>query len=587
MTSSKSPWGWALLAALCSSAAGPVHGAQTVFETTPSYINPWGTAWDGEALWVISKDRTLRRHEPEHGQLIQELRTDVPTARFGVAWDGECLWVASLSNELFRVDPGSGRVVGSVAMNSPTGQIEGIPVSLAWANDALWVLMINPSSIYRVDPRTGAMSDRIVLAYGQFFGLTWDGRHFWVSNVDTDLIYEVDPEFGGTVRTFPAPGAYPTGLAWDGHYLWNADPFGRGGPFPNQRIYKVDVQAQPVEPLRVQDWFQTPRYSGKDIELDHGLLWHTESWDDSVYLIQPDVPPRILRRFSVPYLGPTGIADDGASLWIADGQSRRLFRHDRDTGEITGVRSCPASIPLGLAFDGTDLWIADIGENELFVVSRDHGFVVRTLHPPGPGAAGVAWSDSTLWMCDWLSDRLYQLDPWTGEVLKAYEVPVGTPFGIAVDRGAGDVWIVDAGADRIVRCLLPSTPYDLLISAPRRWATPLSCRGARRGLRCLPPSRSSAAGPRSRPFARSVRPCRASTTSPIEIRYPEPSLTIACRTPPARSGPSRSPFASPIRGPGLPGPSTRSTSIRPSRIPSGPRSPFVIAALRPPACASS
>ena len=65
------------------------------------------------------------------------------------------------------------------------------------------------------------------------YDLTWDGTNLWLAGDINSSIYKLNPNTGAVISSFASPDRYPSGLAWDGTNLWLAGNM-------NRSIYKLD-----------------------------------------------------------------------------------------------------------------------------------------------------------------------------------------------------------------------------------------------------------------------------------------------------------------------------------------------------------
>jgi hypothetical protein len=96
--------------------------------------------------------------------------------------------------------------------------------------------------LYRLDPTTVGVQQRIVLPVRWIEDLAWDGRYFWSADWLSGIGFAIDPATGDTLRTFSTPGPNPVGTAWDGTHLWITDT-------ERDSIWVLDV----ADPTSVQD----------------------------------------------------------------------------------------------------------------------------------------------------------------------------------------------------------------------------------------------------------------------------------------------------------------------------------------------
>ena len=165
---------------------------------------------------------------------------DEPGTPAGLAWGDGGLWVACLSDgKIYKINP-------SVPTTDPGHELAVlenaafVPFALAYGGGYLWVSDLATGSIFRVSPATGvvvtaveasrlaprSVSIRGIVVGPVPTGLAWADGFLWASSGST--LYKIEPWTGAIVGSMSAPGPSPFGLAYDGTSLWNADPNGTG-----------------------------------------------------------------------------------------------------------------------------------------------------------------------------------------------------------------------------------------------------------------------------------------------------------------------------------------------------------------------
>ena len=154
----------------------------------------------------------------------------------------------------------------------------------------------------------------------------------------------------------------------------------------------------------------------------------------------------ITARLPAPDDEPTGLAWDGASLWLTS--STRIYRLD-PTGQVLETYSPPDSAAEGLAWDESAFWIFTGNDDTIFrfLTRPSLSEPVRVLSSfrlsspiIGSENHGLAWDGADLWLSN--SYIVYQLDA-TGQILET--LTFGSPItGLAWDGNqlwlAQDAW---------------------------------------------------------------------------------------------------------------------------------------------------
>jgi glutamine cyclotransferase len=145
-------------------------------------------------------------------------------------------------------------------------------------------------------------------------------------------------------------------------------------------------------------------------------------------------PAEIVREY-----GPFPVADcvhgltyDGESVWFAAGD--RLIAFDPASGKT--LRSIEVAAHAGTAFDGRHLY--QIAEDRIQKIDPTTGRVLGTIPAPAGGAdSGLTWAEGTLWVGHYRGRKIHQIDPETGAILRTIE---SNRFVTGVTWVDGELW---------------------------------------------------------------------------------------------------------------------------------------------------
>jgi glutamine cyclotransferase len=126
-----------------------------------------------------------------------------------------------------------------------------------------------------------------------------------------------------------------------------------------------------------------------------------------------------------------GVTYDGKQVWFASGD--KLNALDPASGKT--VRSIDVASHAGTAFDGQHLF--QIAEDRIQKIDPATGRVLATIPTPGGGGAGLAWAEGTLWVGQHRNRKIHQIDPETGAVLRTIE---SNRFVTGVSWVDGELW---------------------------------------------------------------------------------------------------------------------------------------------------
>jgi streptogramin lyase len=134
-----------------------------------------------------------------------------------------------------------------------------------------------------------------------------------------------------------------------------------------------------------------------------------------------------------------GVTYDGRQVWFASGD--KLNALDPASGRT--VRAIDVAAHAGTAFDGQHLF--QIAEDRIHKIDPASGHVLATIPAPGGGGdSGLAWAEGTLWVGQYRGRKIHQVDPATGAVLRTIE---SNRFVTGVSWVDGELWHATAEGD--------------------------------------------------------------------------------------------------------------------------------------------
>ncbi|TFV93870.1 glutamine cyclotransferase [Oxalobacteraceae bacterium OM1] len=127
-----------------------------------------------------------------------------------------------------------------------------------------------------------------------------------------------------------------------------------------------------------------------------------------------------------------GVTYDGQRIWFAGGPGINAV--DPSSGTIT--RSLPVAGHAGTAFDGKHLF--QLAEDRIHKVDPGTGQILATIPAPGKGGdSGLAWAEGTLWVGQYRERKIHQIDPADGTILRTID---SNRFVTGVTWVDGDLW---------------------------------------------------------------------------------------------------------------------------------------------------
>jgi streptogramin lyase len=281
------------------------------------------------------------------------------------------------------------------------------PVSVALSPGAAWVLNSGDDTISRVDPSTGRTPEpSAIRAYGVLgtliFATFADGR-LWVVHLQEGSsghgISAIDPSTGGSTNTFSVGGAVFEGSGIDG-----------------------------------------------DLAVGAGAVWVALPAGDEVRRFDA-VTGRLRDR--IPFPGPTALALDDRTLWVATADGR-LHRLDIDTraSTVTATTGTVTRIRVGQG----GLWLMTL-DGKILRLDRRTGRIVARV-PGAFKAADLAVGAEGVWAYDQHQGTVLRIDPATNRVTRTISVisqPLVELSSHVLAVGNGAVWVVDKGEETLVR----------------------------------------------------------------------------------------------------------------------------------------
>ncbi|AOJ80535.1 glutamine cyclotransferase [Burkholderia savannae] len=127
-----------------------------------------------------------------------------------------------------------------------------------------------------------------------------------------------------------------------------------------------------------------------------------------------------------------GLTYDGHRVWFASGDKLNAL----DPASGATLRSIGVAAHAGTAFDGRHLY--QIAEDRIHKIDPDTGRVLATIPAPGCGGdSGLAWAEGTLWVGQYRDRKIHQIDPDTGAILRTIE---SNRFVTGVTWVDGELW---------------------------------------------------------------------------------------------------------------------------------------------------
>jgi glutamine cyclotransferase len=174
----------------------------------PGVDHVHGVTFDGRHVWFAAGDKLIA-FDPAGGKTVRSI--DV-AGHAGTAFDGKHLFQIA-EDRIQKIDPKTGRVLATSP--APGG---GRDSGLAWAEGTLWVGQYRDRKIHQIDPQTGAVL-RTIESNRFVTGVTWVDGELWHGTWEGDEsdVRRLDPRTGAVLdRLDMPPGVGVSGLESDG-----------------------------------------------------------------------------------------------------------------------------------------------------------------------------------------------------------------------------------------------------------------------------------------------------------------------------------------------------------------------------------
>jgi glutamine cyclotransferase len=133
-----------------------------------------------------------------------------------------------------------------------------------------------------------------------------------------------------------------------------------------------------------------------------------------------------------------GVTYDGEHVWFASGDKLNAF----DPASGQAIRTIDVAAHAGTAFDGQHLF--QIAEDRIQKIDPNTGAVLATISAPGGGDSGLAWAEGKLWVGEYRDRKIHQIDPDTGKILRTIE---SNRFVTGVTWVDGELWHATSEGD--------------------------------------------------------------------------------------------------------------------------------------------
>lgn len=197
--------------------------------------------------------------------------------------------------------------------------------------------------------------------------IAYDGEHLWVAGWKSAFIYCISPVDGSIITTIPSITETPRGLTHDGDYLWVVDSDGH-------TVYKLnDRNGSVITSFEIAsehaDFAAGFAFDGKFTwSLDTEDLIHPI--DENLVFVQRDLHGDVIKEFTIQKGNGGGLTWVDNSLWYSDNYYDMIYQVDPNRGIIVDSLDAPGgNYPNGMAYDGKYLWLANGDSDRLYQIA--------------------------------------------------------------------------------------------------------------------------------------------------------------------------------------------------------------------------
>ena len=273
--------------------------------------------------------------------------------------------------------------------------------------------IVSPNSVAVIDPKSNRVVDQITV--GTRPGpITAGGNAVWVANLDDGTVTRLDRSSHSVVKNIALEGT-PTGLAYGAGAVWAAH--GLLGA-----LQRIDPQFNDAgDPIDTG----AGRAASASVAVGFGSVWFASA-NSNVVRLDPNSGEIMERLFSG--AGPSGIAVDVDSVWIANQGDNTVYRFSPTTNLPVSMPSVPLG-PTAIATGGGAVWVAVGGFDAVSRVDPNSGATFNI--PVGRRPSAIAYGAGAVWVTCGPEGTVYRIDPATSEVTAKIHVG-NVPEGITV-----------------------------------------------------------------------------------------------------------------------------------------------------------
>lgn len=257
--------------------------------------------------------------------------------------------------------------------------IEGKPIVVALADNAVWVSTQEANGLSEIDPATNTAATSATIGFiADGLAIDNDGG-VWVVNQTTEEVFLVDPT-GGRVLDMIAVGKRPTKVAAGEGFVWvvneGSDTVSKINATTRSVVDDYDVADRPV-----------------DVLVADGYVWVSNHGSASVSRVDPSDGSSFEIEVGD---GPLGLASGFGSIWVALLDENIVVRIDPGTREVT-ARISVGTQPDGVAAGAGAIWVTNRADNTVSRVDPESEAISQII-PVDSRPDGITVGDGIVWV---------------------------------------------------------------------------------------------------------------------------------------------------------------------------------------------
>jgi transglutaminase-like putative cysteine protease len=178
-------------------------------------------------------------------------------------------------------------------------------------------------------------------------------------------------------------------------------------------------------------------------------------------------PGDVIMSFGIPCSYPSGLASDGARLYLADWRSATIYVLSPADGSVIKTMDAPTLKPHGLSFGQDRLFVSDDHTGFIYALNVESGIVEHSFQAPGSRPTGLACAGDVLYILERSSKKIFTVLPEDGTILSYFDVPDDGCETLAFDgrylwvsnRIEDELYMVDPENGMVIAVLDAPGPY--------------------------------------------------------------------------------------------------------------------------------